>query len=314
MLAAASTVPGATARRLEATFPGTANLVERLPTLALSLERAGELCAEGLRELSAKPALMSLKSIENGAVDAVLGADGGMVTGVLYAAKWDARLLVSLRQDTILALLELALGGDGSEPADLGTRPLSKIEVRFARRFLARVAAALTQAFRDVAETPFTVEISEAGPDREDFQGASATVAIAKYQFEWCGRGGEIGLALPASTLAELRGVLAVPPKKEKQRPADPNWVQRIEQEITRSKVVLSAILAERPMLLGEVMNLQVGQILPLAATAHSRLPIECNNERIMWCHLGKSNDVYTLRVDRHVDQEQEFMDEILSR
>jgi flagellar motor switch protein FliM len=314
MLAAASTVPGATARRLEATFPGTANLVERLPTLALSLERAGELCAEGLRELSAKPALMSLKSIENGAVDAVLGADGGMVTGVLYAAKWDARLLVSLRQDTILALLELALGGDGSEPADLGTRPLSKIEVRFARRFLARVAAALTQAFRDVAETPFTVEISEAGPDREDFQGASAAVAIAKYQFEWCGRGGEIGLALPASTLAELRGVLAVPPKKEKQRPADPNWVQRIEQEITRSKVVLSAILAERPMLLGEVMNLQVGQILPLAATAHSRLPIECNNERIMWCHLGKSNDVYTLRVDRHVDQEQEFMDEILSR
>jgi len=103
-------------------------------------------------------------------------------------------------------------------------------------------------------------------------------------------------------------------PKKEKQRPADPNWVQRIEREITRSRVVLSAILEERSMLLGEVMSLQVGQILPLAATAHGRLPIECNNERIMWCHLGKCNDVYTLRVDRQVDQEQEFMDEILSR
>jgi flagellar motor switch protein FliM len=313
MLATAATATGAPARRLDATFPGKANLVERLPMLALSLERAGELCAEGLRALSAKPARMSLKSIENGSVDALLGADGGMVTGVLYAAKWDARLLVSLRQDTILALVELALGGDGSEPADLGTRPLSKIEVRFAQRFLARVAAALVQAFRDVAATPFAVETSEAEPDRDDFQGAHAAVAIAKYQFEWCGRGGEIGLALPQSTLAELRSVLAVVPNKEKQRPADPNWVQRIEQEITRSKVVLSAVLDERPMLLGEVMSLEVGQILPLAATAHSRLPIECNNERIMWCQLGKSNDVYTLRVDRHVDQEQEFMDEILS-
>jgi flagellar motor switch protein FliM len=314
MLAAAATPAGATARWLDATLAGKANVVERLPMLALTLQRAGELCAEGLRELSAKPARMTLKGIENGSVDAVLGADGGMVTGVLYAAKWDARLLVSLRQDAILALIELAFGGDGSEPADLGTRPLSKIEVRFARRFFARVAAALGQAFRDVAETPFAVEISATEPDRDDFQGAQAAVAIAKYHFDWCGRGGEIGLALPQSTLAELRTALAVVPKKEKQRPADPNWVQRIEQEITRSKVVLSAILDERPMLLGEVMRLQVGQILPLAATAHSRLPIECNNERIMWCHLGKSNDVYTLRVDRQVDQEQEFMDEILSR
>jgi flagellar motor switch protein FliM len=236
------------------------------------------------------------------------------VAGVLHAGKWDARLPVSLRQDTILALLELAFGGDGSEPADLGTRPLSKIEIRLARRFFARLGQALEQAFADVAPTPFAVEAAEAEPDRDGFQGAHAAVAIAKYHFEWCGRGGEIGLALPQSTLAELRSVLAVVPKKERPRPADPNWVQRIEQEITRSRVVLSAILDERPILLGEVAHLEVGQILPLTATAHSRVYVECNNERLLCCQLGKSNDVYTLRVDRHVDQEQEFMDEILSR
>ncbi|HEU0063027.1 MAG TPA: FliM/FliN family flagellar motor switch protein [Hyphomicrobiaceae bacterium] len=314
MLAPTATAAGPNARRLDAALAGKANVVERLPTLALTLARAGELCAEGLGELSAKPALLTLKGIENGTVDAMLGADGGLVTGVLYATKWDARLLVSLRQDAILALLELAFGGDGSEPADLGTRPLSKIEMRFARRFLARIAAALGQAFAGVAETPFVLEASEAAPDGDDFQGAQAAVAIARYHFEWCGRGGEIGLCLPQSTLAELRTVLSVVPNKEKLRPADPNWVQRIEQEITRSRVVLSAILDERPMLLGEVMNLRVGQLLSLAATAHSRLAIECNNERIMWCHLGKSNDVYTLRVDRQVDHDQEFMDEILSR
>ena len=30
-----------------------------------------------------------------------------------------------------------------------------------------------------------------------------------------------------------------------------------------------------------------------------------------MWCQLGKSNGVYTLRVDSFVDREQEFMDDI---
>jgi flagellar motor switch protein FliM len=315
MLAAAQSALGAAPRRLDVSFAARTNVAERMPMLALTLERVGEIFLEALRELSAKPAVMTLKGIENGAAQSLLGgANSGLVTGVLHAAKWDARLLVSLRQDTILALLELTLGGDGSEPADLGTRPLSKIEIRFARRFFARLAYALEQAFGDVAQTPIAVEASGAEPDPDGFQGANAAVAIAKYHFEWCGRGGEIALALPQATLAELRTVLSVVPKKERQRPADPNWVQRIEQEITRSKVVLTAILEECPISLGEVMNLEVGQVLPLAATAHSRVHVECNNERMLWCHLGKANDLYTLRVDRHVDQEQEFMDGILSR
>jgi flagellar motor switch protein FliM len=32
-----------------------------------------------------------------------------------------------------------------------------------------------------------------------------------------------------------------------------------------------------------------------------------------MWCHLGKSNGFYTLRVDELVSREQEFMEDILS-
>jgi hypothetical protein len=34
---------------------------------------------------------------------------------------------------------------------------------------------------------------------------------------------------------------------------------------------------------------------------------VECNGERIIWCDLGKSNGVYTLRVDAFVDQPPTF-------
>jgi flagellar motor switch protein FliM len=40
---------------------------------------------------------------------------------------------------------------------------------------------------------------------------------------------------------------------------------------------------------------------------------VECNGERMLWCHLGKANGVYTLRVDGFVDREQEFMEDILA-
>jgi flagellar motor switch protein FliM len=32
-----------------------------------------------------------------------------------------------------------------------------------------------------------------------------------------------------------------------------------------------------------------------------------------MWCHLGKSQGKYTLRVEEAIDREQEFMDDILA-
>jgi flagellar motor switch protein FliM len=76
---------------------------------------------------------------------------------------------------------------------------------------------------------------------------------------------------------------------------------------------LLTAVLDERAGTLGEVAAFQVGQVVELNATAHGRVRLECNGERLMWCHLGKSQGKYTLRVDQLVDREQEFMDDILS-
>jgi flagellar motor switch protein FliM len=301
-------------RRPEGPFAAKMNFAERLPTLQLTLERAAELCTASLQELAPDLPLVTLKGIENGiAEDVVAGAGSAIVAGLLHASKWDAHLIVTLRQDAILALVELLLGGDGSEPADLGTRPLSKIETRLARSFFVRLARALEEAFAPVRQTPFSAETGEEELDLEAVGSVNAPMAVAKYHIEFCGRGGEIQVAIPMSAIGEMRTVLAVVPKKEKARPVDTSWMQRIEQEITRSRVVLNAILDERPMMLGEIVNLRVGQVLPLAATPESRVRVECNGERLMWCQLGKSNDAYTLRVDQYVDQEREFMDDILA-
>ena len=86
-----------------------------------------------------------------------------------------------------------------------------------------------------------------------------------------------------------------------------------MQNGVTRAHVMLSAVLDERMGVLGEVAKFKVGQVVELNATAHGRVRLECNGERLMWCHLGKSQGKYTLRVDEPVDREQEFLDEILA-
>jgi flagellar motor switch protein FliM len=109
-----------------------------------------------------------------------------------------------------------------------------------------------------------------------------------------------------------MRQPLSLAPAKAEARP-DPGWAQQIRNQLTRADVTLTAILEERPGLLGEVLGLAVGQVIDLEATPQSRVRVECNGEALIWCDLGKSNGVYTLRVDSFVDREQEFMDDILA-
>ena len=48
-------------------------------------------------------------------------------------------------------------------------------------------------------------------------------------------------------------------------------------------------------------------------STPRTRVHLECDGQRMVVCQFGKSNGVYTLRVDDFIDREQEFMNDILS-
>ncbi len=66
-------------------------------------------------------------------------------------------------------------------------------------------------------------------------------------------------------------------------------------------------------MHLAEIAGLNVGQVLDLQATPRTRVHLECDGQRMILCQFGKSNGVYTLRVEDFVDREREFMNDILA-
>jgi flagellar motor switch protein FliM len=137
-------------------------------------------------------------------------------------------------------------------------------------------------------------------------------IVVAKFGLEVAGRGGTIVIAVARAALNPLRQSLGRVPVKEAPA-ADPRWSNQMQNEVTRAHVMVSAVLDERMGMLGEVAQFKVGHVLELNATAHGRVRLECNGERLMWCHLGKSQGKYTLRVDEPVDREQEFLNEILA-
>jgi flagellar motor switch protein FliM len=297
---------------LQGPFSAAPNFLERMPMLRVVLERMAGACAESLRSASALPVQIALQGIDAGAAgDMLAPLEGSGVTAVLHAPKWESRLVACADRAAVFALVEMLLGGDGSQPPYTAERPATKLEIKVMGAFFHRVAQALAAAFAQLAATPVVVEGCAHGFDLDAIGGRTSQLVLARFRLELPGRGGEFVVAIPRTVFAPMREALSRVSPKEPAK-ADPRWSQRIQSEITRTNVAVRAVLDERWITLEEVSTLKVGQVMQLNATPSSRVRVECNDEPLLWCQLGKSNGVYTLRVDEFIDREQEFLDDIL--
>src|SRR5262245_10782037 len=96
-------------------FTGASNFVERMPMLRVALDRAALACTEALAAVAEVPLVITLQGIDSGIAGELLERyNGRRVVGVLHAAKWNARLLMSADRGAVFAVVESMLGGDGS--------------------------------------------------------------------------------------------------------------------------------------------------------------------------------------------------------
>jgi flagellar motor switch protein FliM len=294
-------------------FTGASSFVDRIPMLRVAFDRAALAFTEDISGASDLPLQMTLQAVRSGtAAELLQGFDGSSVVGVVHAIQWNSRLIILLDRDAVFAAVESMLGGDGSQSTFKTDRPFSRIELRVAERFVGRVAKGFEKGLVGIANTNTALESSGPELDYDAIGKRNGPIVAAKFRLSAGELGGSVIIAIPRAAITPLRQALGRVPVKEGP-PVDPLWREEIQTQVSRAQVVLSAILDERPATLAEIADFKVGKIVELNATSSSRIRLECNGERLMWCQFGKAQGKYTLRVEEPIDREQEFMDEILA-
>lgn len=304
----------ATARstKIEDMFGAGAGAVDRMPMLRVCLGGVGNILFEQLRASMKSPPRVSLLNCRSMTAEDAFALHGGpCAIAVLSASGWGGLCYMTCDKGAAVLILEMLLGADPAEATGTLGSEISKMERKLSGVFFKTFCGAISTAFASVAETAFDIEKSWSQPDFDEIKPRSAMI-VARYGIETAGRKGNIHFLVPNDTLAPVRQALETQPVADNEV-HDETWEERIRNEFNRSKVSLTAILDERPGTLGEIASLRVGSILEINATADSRIVVETNGERLMWCLLGKSGDVYTLRVEDFVNKEQELMDNILA-
>ncbi|MFN3622605.1 MAG: FliM/FliN family flagellar motor switch protein [Hyphomicrobium sp.] len=305
--------PAASRRSLDGLFAGPQDLVERLPMLRTILQKTASSWADQLRGISATVPEVVLVGVESGPPESMIAATANQALAcVLEAPKWNARLIICAEYEFVITVVEMLLGGDGTEPVPGTDRQLTRAEFGLARLAFEQFAHALEEGFSIIAPASFVVETTAPRVSFDVLGRLTVPIVAAKFHMFALGLGGGITLMMSQSVLSPMRNELSRTAGPESVRP-DPAWSQKIQSEVSRANVDLVAVLDEQEISLAEVARFSVGQVLPLKATPEGTLRVECNGEPLINCEIGKSNGVYALRVRDFVDQQREFMDDILA-
>lgn len=288
------------------------NRLEQLPALMTMMETFCEETAAQFAKVAGSPkVVLSGLAVHRAQENLALNSQSALYFSV-KSESLGGYIIFGFGQDLLFNMTDVALGGSGQSRPAFDRRPTS-IETRIAAIFATAMADSLVAAFSKIdIQMDCGVEAPSYVPQTMSVIKDNASVIAASVSI---GFGPIVALAtvlIPQSLLAPYKDRLAkaavdTPPP----RPAsvDTVWSQQIHHELSRTTVRVTTILEERSMTLDEIVNLKVGQIVELSATASSLVRMESDDVPLFWCDLGRHGTALALRVQDPIDRDQEFFD-----
>jgi len=246
------------------------------------------------------------------ASDVAVDADRAALAATYVAsADPDAKTIIGADRRFVFTLLEALFGSDGSEaPYDV-ERELTAIETRVGMLAFARVTKSLQAAFASLAGASFALEPAENRTEPAGGARKSGFSVSCRCRLRAFGTEGELFVAIPQVALDPLRNALSQEAPAAAPS-ADPHWAKRMKERVTQTEVTLSAVIEKTDLTLADVARFEAGQIIELPVSPTGLVALMCEGQSLFWCEIGQKDGSYTIRIDDFVDQQQEFIDDVL--
>jgi flagellar motor switch protein FliM len=285
--------------------------VERLPMLAIVFDQFAANLIDGMRPLCRVPTIFSLEGVATGGLFEILTASKGSIGVVLHSSELDCRSLAIFDQDFVVSLIQILLGGDAAEAQEPPNRPYTKIEMNLVQKISDLTARSLQSALSGLIEGSFKTERQETLVDTGILGRRDAPVVVANVLFQASGVSGKIRIVIPQTTLAPIRQKLSRDTSGESPT-GDPRWTRQMQTGVSFAEMTVKGVLEEIPMTLGEVAEIQVGDVLKLRGSGMGRVKLECGDQDLFWCKLNQVDGRYTLEIEGPIVEQGDILDDIM--
>jgi flagellar motor switch protein FliM len=271
---------------------------ERLPMLEIVFDRLVRLMTTSLRNFTSDNVEVSLDRITSVRFGDYLNSIPlPAILAVFKAEEWENFGLFTVNSSLIYSIIDVLLGGRrGQSSIRIEGRPYTTIETNLVKRLIEIVLADAELAFKPLSPVRFNIDRLETNPRFAAISRPANAAILVRLRIDMEDRGGNIELLLPYATIEPIRAVLLQMFMGEKFG-RDPIWEGHLATEIGQAAIGVDAVLYEANLPLRQMMNLKVGDTLPLEIKPDSLVTVRCGDITLTEGRMGRVGDRVAVRV-----------------
>ena len=274
-------------------------------------DAATNLCAR-LAQYTSATFTIEVKSLDTLKADALPKIITGDTLVVRFEADhWGGDVLFVLDANLVSIATDAFFGA--AKPAILNRngRPFSPVETKTGETLAEVLSASMDDVFGNGDGTLFNFKETTNAQDFdiEEFEQLrmfSCVLSVKSGEVETT-----LNLLLPRSCHRPIQEAVTRVLRAPSTR-TDPLWAKRLRQEVSRAHVAIEAYIIQGSMTLEDLMNIQIGQVLPLPANAVKQVRLRSGDKPLYKCSLGKVGSNFSVRVTDPIDEEEEMYDELV--
>ena len=269
----------------------------RMPTLEIINERFARLLRIGLfnflhrsSEVSIGPVRVSKYSefIRNLVVPTNLN--------LVHMKPLRGTALIVFDPNLVFLLVDNLFGGDGRFHTRVEGRDFTQTEQRIIQRILGIVFENYAKSWEPVYPIEFEYIRSEMNTQFANIATPNEVVVSTTFTIELGPVSGEMHFCTPYSMIEPIRDLLTSSLQGETLE-MDKRWIRLMTQQIQTAEVEIVADLGIAKSSLGKVLNMKIGDIIPI--NVPSTVEAKIDGVPVMECTYGRLNGQYALKVEK---------------
>jgi flagellar motor switch protein FliM len=202
-----------------------------------------------------------------------------------------------LESKLVFNLVETFFGGAGGGEVKIEGRDFTAIEQQLTRKVVMMALKDMEHAWKPVHEINLVYQRTEINPQFASIVPPSDVVIVVKFELEMEHAAGTITVCIPYSTVEPIRTKLYAGFQSD-QLEVDHEWMRRFREQLKESEVEVAVELGRVMIRSGDLLGLQVGDVLTLDKDVKEPLVAMVEGVPKYMGRAGSSRGVKAFRVE----------------
>ncbi len=201
------------------------------------------------------------------------------------------------------ALVDSYFGGTDRPYTKIEGKEFTRIEISIMKKVMDLAIKDLEEAWAPIHKTEISFLRTEVNPQFVGVVPPSEVIISTTFEIELENATGTVVLVIPYSTIEPIKNKLNASFQTESDR-TDKEWTHKMEEHLRNTDANVVVNLGGATITVGDLVNLNIGDIIPLSQNADGELDVLIEGVPKFKCLLGTSRGNRAVQVTRVTEEE----------